>query len=118
MIWAMLPAPITLTFGPARSFHPDSPVLYLAVSGDLDELTALRTAMRTGPFEREGAWPFVPHVTIGTDLPEERLQAGVDALAGYSTTVTLTHVQVLQEMRDPDELRRAAFMDRKVSAAA
>ena len=71
---AATPGPLTLTFGPARSFHPDSPVLYLAVDGDLDELTALRAAMRTGPFEREGAWPFVPHVTIGTDLSEDRLR--------------------------------------------
>ena len=103
---AAVAGPITLTFGPARSFHPDSPVLYLAVDGDLDELTALRGAMRTGPFEREGAWPFVPHVTIGTDLSEDRLRAGVDALTDYSVSVTLSHVQVLQEMRDADEVRR------------
>jgi 2'-5' RNA ligase len=103
---AAVAGPVTLTFGPARSFHPDSPVLYLAVDGDLDELTALRGAMRTGPFEREGAWPFVPHVTIGTDLSEDRLRAGVDALTDYSVSVTLSHVQVLQEMRDPDEVRR------------
>ena len=103
---AVVGGPITLTFGPARSFHPGSPVLYLAVDGDIDELTALRAAMRTGPFEREAPWPFVPHVTIGTDLSEERLQAGVEALADYSATVTLTHLQVLQEVRDPDEVRR------------
>jgi 2'-5' RNA ligase len=107
---AAVPGPITITLGPARSFHPDSPVLYLAVDGevdgDLDQLTALRSAMRTGPFEREGAWPFVPHVTIGTDLSEDRLRAGVDALTEYSVTVMLTHVQVLREARDEDEVRR------------
>ena len=74
---AATPGPLTLTFGPALSFHPESPVLYLAVDGDLDELAALRAAMRVGPFAREAAWPFVPHVTIGTDLSEERLDAGV-----------------------------------------
>ncbi len=103
---AATPGPLTLTFGPALSFHPESPVLYLAVDGDLDELAALRTAMRVGPFAREAAWPFVPHVTIGTDLSEERLDAGVAALAEFSTTVSLTHVHVLQEQRDPDEVRR------------
>jgi len=100
------PGPLTLRFGPARSFHPESAVLYLAVEGDLDDLAALRTAMRVGPFDREATWPFVPHVTIATDQSEERLGAGVEALAGYSTTVTLTHVQVLQEQRDADEVRR------------
>jgi 2'-5' RNA ligase len=103
---AATPGPLTLTFGPAGSFHPESPVLYLAVDGDLDALAELRTAMRSGPLAREAAWPFVPHVTIGTDLSEERLAAGVAALADFSTTVSLTHVQVLQEHRDPDEVRR------------
>ena len=118
---AATPGPLTLTFGPALSFHPESPVLYLAVDGDLDELATLRAAMRVGPFAREAAWPFVPHVTIGTDLSEERLDAGVAALAEFSTTVSLTHVQVLQEQRDPDEVRRwrpiadAAFGGRTVS---
>jgi 2'-5' RNA ligase len=98
--------PLTFTFGPARSFHPDSPVLYLAVDGDVDALTELRAAMRVGPFARESPWPFVPHVTIGTDLSEQRLTAGVAALADFSVTATLTHVQVLQEHRDADEVRR------------
>ncbi len=98
--------PLTLTFGPARSFEPASPVLYLAVEGDIAELTTLRAAMRTGPLAREAAWPFVPHVTVGTELSKERLDGGVAALADYSATVTLTHVQVLQEHRDADEVRR------------
>ena len=62
--------------------------------------------MRVGPFARDAAWPFVPHVTIGTDLSAERLAAGVAALADFSTTVTLSHVHVLQEQRDADEVRR------------
>ncbi|HMK12460.1 MAG TPA: GNAT family N-acetyltransferase, partial [Acidimicrobiales bacterium] len=103
---ARAPGPLTLRFGPARSFHPDSAVLYLAVDGDLDDLAGLRTVMRTGPFDRGATWPFVPHVTIGTDLSEQRLEAGVTALADYSVTVTFTHVQVLQEQRDADEVRR------------
>ncbi len=103
---AVVDGPLTLTLGPARSFHPESPVLYLAVGGDLDSLVAVRAAMRTGPFAREAAFPFVPHVTIGTDLSEARLAAGVEALGGYAVTVTLTHLQVLQEHRDPDEVRR------------
>jgi 2'-5' RNA ligase len=98
--------PLTFTFGPARSFHPASPVLYLAVDGDLDELAALRSAIRVGPFSREAAWPFVPHVTIATDLSEARLTAGVEALADVSLTTRLTHVHVLQEQRDADEVRR------------
>lgn len=98
--------PMTFTLGPAASFAPGSPVLYLAVAGDLEELSALRTAVRTGPLAREAVWPFVPHVTIGTDLSDGRLAAGVEALADYRTTITLTHVQLLQEHRDEDEVRR------------
>jgi len=98
--------PLTFTLGPAASFAPDSPVLYLAVGGDVGALSALRTAVRTGPLDRDAVWPFVPHVTIGTDLSDARLAAGVDALADYTTMVTLTHVHLLQEHRDPDEVRR------------
>jgi GNAT superfamily N-acetyltransferase len=92
--------------GPAASFAPDSPVLYLAVAGDLAELSALRTAVRNGPLAREATWPFVPPVTIGTDLSDGRLAAGVEALADYRGTVTLTHAHLLQEHRDVDEVRR------------
>ena len=112
--------PLDPHLGPALSFIP-VPVLYLAVDGDLDELATLRAAMRVGPFAREAAWPFVPHVTIGTDLSEERLERRRAALAEFSTTVSLTHVQVLQEQRDPDEVRRwrpiadAVFGGRTVS---
>ena len=41
--------PLTFTLGPAASFAPDSPVLYLAVGGDLGGLAALRSAVRTRP---------------------------------------------------------------------
>jgi 2'-5' RNA ligase len=99
-------ARMKFTLGPAASFAPDSPVLYLAVAGDLEELAALRTAVRTGPLAREAVWPFVPHVTIGTDLSDTRLDAGVRALADYRATLTLTHVHLLQEHRDDDEVRR------------
>ena len=98
--------PLTFTLGPAASFAPDSPVLYLAVGGDLGGLAALRSAVRKSPLGRDAVWPFVPHVTIGTDLSDARLAAGVEALADYTTTVTLTHVHLLQEHRDPDEVRR------------
>jgi 2'-5' RNA ligase len=98
--------PLTFTLGPAASFAPDSPVLYLAVEGDLGGLSALRSAVRTGPLGRDSVWPFVPHLTIGTDLSDARLAAAVEALADYTTTVALTHVHLLQEHRDPDEVRR------------
>lgn len=99
-------SPITVTVGPARSFAPDSPVLYLQVTGDVDGVVALRSAVRRGPLDRPDQWPFVPHVTIGTDLTDDRLSAGVAALAGYGVQVTFTRVHLLREERDAGGVRR------------
>ena len=78
---AATPGPLTFTFGPCELLVPS------AVAGALPRgrrrprsAAAPRTAMRVGPFAREAAWPFVPHVTIGTDLSEERLDAAVAAV--------------------------------------
>ena len=56
--------PYELEVGPAGSFSPISPVLYLAVGGDLSELSRLQTKVISSRLYRAGQRPFVPHVTI------------------------------------------------------
>ena len=43
--------PLRLSVGPAATFLPDTPVLYLAVSGDFAELARLRDRVSRGPLE-------------------------------------------------------------------
>lgn len=96
---ARQPAPLRLALGPPATFLPDNPVLYLAVSGDLEPLRALRDAVFTGPWERTLSWPWVPHVTLADSAGEERIAAAVAALDRYAAVATVEQIVVLQEER-------------------
>ena len=102
---ASIGEPLELTLGPAATFHPDTPVLYLEVGGDLDGLHRLRDAVFVTPLARKLTWPFVPHVTLAEEQPTERLAAGVAALADYRVAVRIERVHLLEETKDPTEGR-------------
>jgi 2'-5' RNA ligase len=91
------PPVIELTLGPVSSFLPVNPVLYLAVGGDLGELRALRESVFRPPLERTLTWPWVPHVTLADGASEERIRAGLEALAGYTAVVRADRVVLLEE---------------------
>jgi 2'-5' RNA ligase len=89
--------PFELELGPVTSFLPVNPVVYLDVGGDLEALHALRNAVFTDPLSRELTWPFVPHVTIADDAPDDRIEAAVVALSTYRVRVTFELVHLLEE---------------------
>ena len=90
----------TLQLGPPATFHPDSPTLYLAVSGTgADALAQLRDRVFAPPLERPLTWPFVPHVTLADEMAPERIGAAVEALSGYRATVTFERVHLLEESK-------------------
>lgn len=97
--------PFTLRFGPAVTFLPDTPVLYLAVDGDLAALDALRDAVFVPPLERPLTWPFVPHVTLAEEATPERLEASVRALRDYVIDVDCARLHLLEEVRRADGVR-------------
>lgn len=89
--------PFTVRLGPPQSFLPVSPTLYLPVDeGTRVPIDALRTLVLRGPLERPLTWPFVPHVTIGDEIPHARIEAAVAALEAYSAEVTFRSVHLLQ----------------------
>ena len=92
--------PFDLTLGPAATFAPDTPVLYLRVGGDVDALYRLRDLVFVPPLARQLTWPFVPHITLAQDLPDERLVAAVVALADFEATLAVERVHLLEERRD------------------
>jgi 2'-5' RNA ligase len=96
---AAAPARLTVVAGPPATFLPDNPVLHLPVV-PAETLEPLRDKVFREPLWREPAWPYVPHVTLADELPEDRLLAAVDALAGYSVAVDVTAIHLLQEMPD------------------
>jgi 2'-5' RNA ligase/GNAT superfamily N-acetyltransferase len=92
-------APFRLTLGPAATFHPVTPVVYLAVGGDLDALAGLRDRVFAPPLIRSLTHPFVPHATLADEVAPDRIAAAVVALAGMATEVTVDRVHLLREGR-------------------
>jgi ribosomal protein S18 acetylase RimI-like enzyme len=93
---------LRLSIGPARSFAPVSPTLYLAVAGEVERLRGLRDAVFTGPLHRRLDRDFVPHVTLAQEQPDDvRLTAGVVALAGYRVEVEVDRVHLLEQVARP-----------------
>jgi hypothetical protein len=91
-------APIDVTLGPATTFHPVNPVVYLDVTGDdVGSIHALRAAVSVGILDRKVDHEFVPHATIVESTTPERIAAALVALADYRVDVTFESVHVLQE---------------------
>jgi len=92
--------PMALGLGPATTFWPATPVVYLAVDGDVDPIRRLHSALDVGPWVRPTTWPFIPHVTVGDDVDPDLIPAAVASMAHYRRTVTVAAVAVLRE--EPD----------------
>lgn len=98
---------LSFTLGPPQTFGPDSPVLYLPVGGDpddLDRLDRLRRASFVEPLWRSVDHEFVPHVTVAAELPPSRLAAGIEALADYEMAFTARAVTLLRYESAPTPL--------------
>ncbi len=97
---------LRLTLGPPASFLPDSPTLYLQVTGEqLDVLHEVRDALFKPPLERPLTFPFVPHVTLADDMAPDRISAAVSALRDFVVDVTFERVHLLRELRDDAGVR-------------
>ncbi len=91
--------PIELTLGPAETFAPASPAVYLAVGGpDLDRLHHLHEAVQAGPLARPVRFEWVPHVTISTEATREVGAAALRALGCYRATARFDRVVLMEEV--------------------
>ncbi|GEM_PF-380130 len=92
--------PIAVELGPVATFLPRSPVVYLRVSGDVEELEALRLRLATGPLApppgRE-ARDFVPHVTLTNQVARPWAATLTEALGGFRLPVTFTRLTLLEQ---------------------
>ena len=92
-------APIAVNLGPPATFWPRAPVLYLAVSGDIDAMTELRRDLGAGPLAPPPARrerDFVPHLTLDQRIEPSRLPHALKALASYRTTYCFERLTVLE----------------------
>ena len=90
-------APFTIGLGPVATFHPDNPVLYLAVDDRGGAVQALRDRVFTEPLARDLTWPFIPHVTICDGADPELIPGAVASLQSFRATVTFERVHILEE---------------------
>lgn len=91
---------LDLRIGPAATFHPVNPVVYLQIGGgDVELLAGLRDRVLVPPLERPITHPFVPHVTVADDMDPARIPAAVTALADYVADVRIDTVHLLEEDR-------------------
>jgi 2'-5' RNA ligase len=90
-------APFTVTLGPATTFAPVNPVVYLAVGGEVEPVHALHRAVLTDVLERTPTHEFVPHATIVEHTTPERIEAALVALADYRVDVRFESVHLLQQ---------------------
>jgi 2'-5' RNA ligase len=89
---------LELDLGPAATFLPVNPVVFLDVSGPgLDALARLHRAVSSGPLLRAERWPWHPHVTLCDEAPLERAAAAVGALAEYRARASFDRVVLLEE---------------------
>ncbi len=96
---------LRLRVGPAASFAPVSPVIYLPVGGDdLDELLRLQAGVFRGPLLRSVDYDYVPHVTVHESAPDDMISAAPAVLAGYRVDVTFDRVHLLEQ--GPDRVWR------------
>ena len=93
-------SPFRLLLGPPATFWPATPVVYLAVEGELDVLHRVRAAISQGPLARPPAWPFIPHVTLADEAEPDVIPGALAALASYRVSITVTSVQLLEEQAD------------------
>jgi len=93
-------APIAVTLGPPGTFWPKTPVLHLAVGGDLEAMEGLRDDLAAGllsPPSARRERPFVPHVTLDQRIEPDRLRQALDALADYRRDYCFERVTVLEQ---------------------
>jgi 2'-5' RNA ligase len=89
--------PFVAVLGPGATFFPDSPVVYLALSGGAGEVEGLRGRVLAGPLARPIRRPFVPHVTVCDEAPPALVDPAVAALAAYRVEVRFEAVHLLEE---------------------
>lgn len=73
--------PYLATIGPAATFHPTSPVLYLRVGEDDSQPMAdLVSRLAKCELYRPSARPYIPHVTLSDGIDSKRIERAIQVL--------------------------------------
>ncbi|MGH9128066.1 MAG: GNAT family N-acetyltransferase [Acidimicrobiales bacterium] len=90
--------PLELELGPAATFWPANPVVYLSVGGaGLPGVERLRGALLRPPLDRPSDQAFVPHVTVRDNVDPELIPAALALLGAYRAEVSVEVVHLLAQ---------------------
>ncbi|MGD0220125.1 MAG: GNAT family N-acetyltransferase [Acidimicrobiales bacterium] len=92
--------PAEVVVGPARTFAPRTPVVYLEVAGDTARIADLRRRLAVPPLVPSvprSERPFVPHVTIGGRVAGPKIAAAVAMLAEFRLAMELSTVALCEQ---------------------
>jgi 2'-5' RNA ligase len=96
--------PFEVKLGPARTFAPRNPVVYLEVGGEVEGIVALERALNVEPLTAPPGRPrrpYVPHVTIASGMVRAAVAPVVEAFSHFEVEASL-ELLVLYEQRNDE----------------
>ena len=92
-------APLQLTIGNVSTFFPVSLVLKADVFGDdIERLMTLRRQVFVEPLSRELSYEYVPHVTLASEIAEDRADWAIKEFGVFQLATTVWSVTMLHEV--------------------
>lgn len=88
-----------VVLGPARSFRPLSPVVYLPLLAGSGQCRALHEALLDGPLIHDSPFDYHPHLTIAQNVEEQALDVAQQRLSQTSLAFRAEQL-LLFEMTD------------------
>ena len=80
--------------GPTATFRPVSPVVYLQAHAEDDALPRLHSCVREAAGSPPRRHPYLPHLTVAMDVPDEVLDLAQSELADYEAAWVVDRVDV------------------------
>ncbi|MCL5076932.1 MAG: GNAT family N-acetyltransferase [Actinobacteria bacterium] len=88
--------PYQVTIGPAATFHPVSPVLYLSVEeNDGNSMANLVTRLARSELYKPSSRPYVPHVTLSDGVDFARIVAATQVLDSELFTFSFSSFEMM-----------------------
>jgi 2'-5' RNA ligase len=92
--------PFVMHLSGTGTFRPTSQVVFIQIATGVSDCEVLERNIRSGPLERELAFPYHPHVTVAMDIDDARLDEAYDGLAGFVARFFVDRLVLFA--RDPD----------------
>lgn len=79
------------------SFRPLSPVTFVRLVRGSEECRELQERVRSGPLQRDLAFPYHPHVTVAHGVGDAALDRACDELAGFRASWVVPGFSLYQQ---------------------